>query len=232
MSSDSVVRGLRHQLVDRLRSDVLSGYYAEGQPIRQDEVVARYNVSRTPVREALIQLAEEGLVTTTPNRGARVAKQAPDSIREFLIPIRRIIEVYALKLSFSRLSDEQFARFDAILQKMREACEANDYAGVAEQDIAFHRSIIEMADEPSLLKIWTTLVGQVRMHFQQSHRAYDDLMDVYREHAAIVETFRGGDVEESASYFAQRIGDTDASAMFEDLLISKKSKGRTRRKKS
>jgi DNA-binding GntR family transcriptional regulator len=232
MAAEPVVRGLRQQLVDRLRADVLSGYYAEGDPIRQEEVVARYTVSRTPVREALIQLAEEGLVYTTPNRGARVAKQASDSVREFLIPIRRLIEMHALKLGFNNLNEESFRHLDEILEKMRQACAAKDYPAVAEQDIAFHRAIIEMSGESSLLKIWMTLVGQVRAHFHQSHRAYKNLMDVYREHVAIVNTFRSGDLNESLDFFGQRIGDADASVMFEDYLITKSVTGKARSRKS
>lgn len=223
MASKPIVRGLRDQLVDRLRNDVLTGYYTVGDPIRQDEVVARYNVSRTPVREALIQLAQEGLVTTVPNCGARVAQQAPDKIQELLVPIRRIVEVYALRHCFDSLNEQDFARWDEIVGRMRTACEQRDFPAVAEHDIAFHRFLIERAGEPSLERIWSTIVGQVREHFRRSHSQYEDLMDVYREHAAIVETFRTRDLPAALSFLAHRIGDTDVDVMFEDLLIARGS---------
>lgn len=223
MESKPIVRGLRDQLVDRLRNDVLTGYYTVGDPIRQDEVVARYNVSRTPVREALIQLAQEGLVTTVPNCGARVAQQAPDKIQQLLVPIRRIVEVYALRHCFESLNEQDFARWDEIVERMRVACEKRDFPAVAEHDIAFHRFLIERAGEPSLERIWSTIVGQVREHFRRSHSQYEDLLDVYREHAAIVETFRTRDLEKALSFLAHRIGDTDTDVMFENLLIARDS---------
>lgn len=220
MAPNSLVRGLRDQLVDHLRNDVLTGHYKEGEPIRQDEVVARYNVSRTPVREALIQLAQEGLVTTVPNCGAHVTKQASDSVREFLIPIRRIIEIFALRSCFDRLCKEDFQKWDGILKLMRAACKKKDIAAVSEQDIAFHRTLIEIADEPSILAIWSAIVGQVRAHFRQANSEYTDLMDVYREHVAIVSIIRSGDKDASIKFLAERIGDEGSDAMVEDLLIS------------
>lgn len=223
MDRKPIVRGLRDQLVDRLRNDVLTGYYMVGDPIRQDEVVARYKVSRTPVREALVQLAQEGLITTTPNCGARVAQQAPDKIQELLVPIRRIVEVYALKHCFDSLNDLDFARWDSIVEEMRLACKRRDFPAVAEHDIAFHRFLIERAGEPSLERIWSTIVGQVREHFRRSHSKYEDLMDVYREHAAIVETFRTRNLKAAIDFLAHRIGDTDADVMLEDLLIARDS---------
>jgi DNA-binding GntR family transcriptional regulator len=207
MSSNQLTRGLRDQLVHNLRNDMLSGHYKEGDPIRQEEVVARYKVSRTPVREALLQLEHEGLVQMIPNCGARVAAATPDSIHELLLPIRRIIEVFALKLFFDDLNEEDFQRWDEILGRMKSACERGDSAAIVQEDLAFHRSIIERAGEPSLLKIWSLLVAQVRAHFVRSIAGYPDVMDLYREHAKIIEVIRQGDVQVAAGYLGANIGD-------------------------
>lgn len=218
MATTDLVRGLRDQLVNNLRSDVLSGFYKPGDAIRQEEVVARYQVSRTPVREALIELENEGLLVRLPNRGTRVAQQVPDSIHELLIPIRRIVETYALRICFSNLTEKDFANWDEILERMKLACEASDYAALVQEDIAFHRYLVERAGEPSLLKIWSTIVGQMRDYFLRSHKEYKDLMSVYREHAAIAKTFQQGDEQAAIEYLASRIGDPASDAMFEDLL--------------
>lgn len=220
-SERRLVRGLREQLVDRLRNDVLSGYYKAGDALRQEEVVARYNVSRTPVREALIQLEQEGLLVTTPNCGARVAEQAPGSIHGLLIPIRRTIEAYALQSYFDSLTEADFRRWESILDGMQIACKRKDAPAVAEHDIAFHRSIIERAHQPSLIKIWFTLVSQIHSYFLRSHAEYPDLMDVYREHAAIIAVFRQGDRDAAVRYLEDRIGDPVADKAHEDFLTSR-----------
>jgi DNA-binding GntR family transcriptional regulator len=89
---------------------------------------------------------------------------------------------------------------------MRAARERGDHAGVAEHEIAFHRSLIEMAGDPSLMTIWSMIVGQLRGNFQRAHAEYDDLKDIYLEHVAIVSAFRAGDKEAAVEFFAQRIG--------------------------
>ena len=218
MPSAGLVRGLRGQLVHSLRADVLSGRYKEGDAIRQEEVVARYQVSRTPVREALIDLENEGLLVRIPNCGMRVARQAPDSVHELLIPLRRTIETYALRLCYASLNEEDFKGWDAILERMRVACENGDCVALGEADIAFHRSIVDRAGEPSLSKIWGTIVGQVRAYFLRYHLNYKDLMIVYHEHAEIVETFRRGDEQTSCEFLAARIGDPASESLFKDLL--------------
>ena len=169
------------------------------------------------MREALIELENEGLLVRIPNCGMRVARQAPDSVHELLIPLRRTIETYALRLCYATLTEEDFKGWGAILERMRVACERGDCAALSEADIAFHRFLVDRAGEPSLTKIWTTIVAQVRAYFLRNHSNYKDLMDVYREHVAIVETFRRGDEQASVDFLNSQIGDPPSESLFKDF---------------
>ena len=195
MASVELVRSLREQIVSQLRDEILFGHLQEGEALVEAQLAERFGVSRGPIREALIQLTNEGVAFSKVNCGTRVALSAPDFICDFLVPIRRQIESFALRYCFSDFCDKDFANWNSILEEMKTACRQRDYAAMAELDIGFHRSIIERSELPDLLTIWSALVVRIRKHFRDSHLAYDDPMRLYVEHAAIVAAFQTGDVD-------------------------------------
>src|SRR6201982_4214995 len=109
-------QSLTSAVADKLRDQIIRGEIAEGTHLRQDAIATQYQVSRIPVREALRQLDAEGLIAIVPNRGAVVPALSPDDIGE-LFSIRALLEPEVLKLSIPRLTEEDFAEADAVLQK-------------------------------------------------------------------------------------------------------------------
>ena len=76
MDDTGLIRGLRCQVADRLRDDILAGRLKPGEKLAETHLVKRFGVSRAPVREALVQLTQEGLLTSQANRGVRVTAPA------------------------------------------------------------------------------------------------------------------------------------------------------------
>lgn len=200
-----LIRGLREQIVDQLRDEILSGRLTEGAALREIDLARRFGVSRGPIREALLQLTCEGIAIAKPNCGVKVAPSAPDFIHELLIPLRRTVETYALRLFVDTIDDDDYLIWDGILRDMKTACEAKDYVAIAEQDIAFHRSIVRRADQPDLSAIWSTLVARLRRYFRESYHRYNDPMMIYVEHAAIVAAFRTDDKSIALAALEQNI---------------------------
>lgn len=197
MAANSLIRGLREQIVTQLRDDILAGRLDAGARLSETKLAERFGVSRGPIREALVQLTNEGMLIGRPNCGVTVAPTAPDSIRGLIVPIRRTIELYALRQFFDDITEDDFRIWDDILKRLKEACEQQDYHATAEQDIAFHRSLLVRANQPDLLAIWQTIVARIRSHFRQTHIENPDPLAIYEEHKRIVDTFRTGDKEAS-----------------------------------
>jgi DNA-binding GntR family transcriptional regulator len=201
-----LIFSLREQIVDQLRNDLLCGRFAEGERLSEVQLVERFGVSRTPIREALQQLTQEGLLEGRPNSGVKVAARPPDSIREFVVPIRRSVEIFALRSFFHEINEADYKRWNEILEKLRIACAASDFTAIGEQDIAFHQSLVRRAHQRDVEAIWTMLISRVRSHFWQTQRKrYSDPIEVYREHAHIIEVFRTGDLDASIKVLEENI---------------------------
>ncbi|MDB5389474.1 MAG: ydfH 1 [Planctomycetaceae bacterium] len=198
---------LREQIVEHLRNDVLCGRLVEGERLNEAELAKRFGVSRTPIREALQQLTTEGLLDGQRHVGVKVAHRPLDSIRELVVPIRRSLETFALRLFFDSITEQDFTRWNLILEKMRLACLADDFPTIAEQDIAFHRSIVRRAGQRDLEAMWSAIVTRIRHHFFETQkRLYLQPISIYDEHARILDVFRQGNVEAAVEVLAQNIG--------------------------
>jgi DNA-binding GntR family transcriptional regulator len=194
MPVTEALRSVREQILERLRDDILSGRIEEGERIGEVQLAKRFGVSRGPIREVLAQLTQEGLLVAKPNCGVRVAPSAPDSICELITPIRRTIEIFALKLIFDDLTSADFKRWDELLFRMERAARQRNVNEFVEQDLALHRSLLERSGQPDLLGIWNNLIGRIRRYFREFVEDYPgDMMVLYQEHVDLVAGLRSGD---------------------------------------
>jgi DNA-binding GntR family transcriptional regulator len=187
-----LVRGLRKQVADHLRREVLSGELRSGERLREVELAERFGVSRGPVRDALLQLAQEGWLVLEPHCGAKVAGPAPENVLPLIRAQRRLVEGFALRRFFKDITPGDLAAWDEVLEKMRQACERGDYPAMVLQDIALHLSFIERAGQPELLDLWLPLVARMRFAYA---KYYHSAMEIYDEHRAIVEALRRRDLK-------------------------------------
>ncbi|QGQ22442.1 GntR family transcriptional regulator [Gimesia benthica] len=184
-------------IADQLRMEIITGRIEEGAALREVSLAERFEVSRAPIREALKQLAHEGMVESKPNCGMRVAPSSSKSMQELVIPLRQTVETFALRSIFDDLKNDDFAEWEALLTEMKAACENQDFLQLTELDIKFHQSIVARSPEQGLMTIWLTLVSRLRRHFLEGFQKPNDPMKVYYEHLAIVSMFRSGKLEPS-----------------------------------
>ena len=189
MPTDVVHRTIREQIADRLRRDVLSGQLDSGAPLREEALAQRFGVSRGPIRDALIQLTQEGLLVAKPNCGVRVREAPSAQVQKLVVDMRRRIEALALRQGFDRIAGEGLPRLEGTVDAIKAACGEEDVPSLVEHDMAFHRAIVEMAEDEDLVAIWLPIVVRMMLHYSR----HGDLMESYREHAAVVDAIRAKD---------------------------------------
>lgn len=189
MPAIEIFRTLPEQIAARLRHDILAGQLQPGDPLREHDLSERFGVSRGPVREALRQLTQQGLLVLEPNKGARVAQNPSVEVRPLVVQLRRTIEVFVLESIFERITDGDLETWDAILRDIKSACESNDLNALTDHDLRFHGAIIKSHDDRDLFTLWQPIAMRMMMQYNR----LDDLMESYREHKRILDAIRNRD---------------------------------------
>ena len=208
--ADEVYARLRHQL--------LLGAFPPGAPLREVELADTFAVSRTPVREAVRRLLQEGLLEAAPVRGVRVripdVRQAADTYA-----VREELEGLAARLAAERSTTAERTSLTALLTQL-EATVVEDEATQVEADLAFHRRIAELAHADALASALDAVAGHVtalKVHTRDrnaasvtrdQHRAVADA--VVRGDAFGAERAMRAHVRHFADLLATRFGQVSA----------------------
>ena len=189
MPDTLIYRTIPEQVTNRLRREILSGKFQPGQPLREQEISTRFGVSRGPIREALRQLTQQGLLVLEPNKGVRVAQYLSESVRPLTVEIRRKIEAFVLESIFDEITEADILAWEGILADIKTACQEGDTAALIDHDLRFHQAIIQSHDDKDLFALWQPIALRMLMQYTR----FDDLMESYREHQTILDAIRSGD---------------------------------------
>src|SRR6201992_3394672 len=148
-----------------LRSELVSLARRPGEAISEAEIASSYGVSRTPVREAILKLSDEGLLEIFPQSGIIVSRIPLAELPEAII-IRKALEETTARLAAERATASQILALRAILERQREAEAARDSEAFHQADEAFHANIAEIAGHPG---VWR-LIQQVKVHADRYRR--------------------------------------------------------------
>jgi DNA-binding GntR family transcriptional regulator len=143
---------------ERLHEDIIALRIEPGASLSENDLAGKFGVSRTPVREALLRLADDGLVEIVPKSGTTVSRIPYAQLGEAIV-IRKALEEVAVREASRRATKSQITGLWAIVERQREAASADDRRGFHAADEAFHAAIAEVAGYPG---IWR-LVNQVKV---------------------------------------------------------------------
>jgi DNA-binding GntR family transcriptional regulator len=188
-------RGLaRAQVYEVLRGAILSLELQPGERILDSAWAMRLGVSRTPVREAVLQLGEEGLVDVVPQHGTFVARISARAVREADF-VREALETAALRAAAGRLDATDQQRFSANLAEQRAAHAAHDRDRFYELDEAFHRLILEASGHPDLWMVAHRSRGQLDRARRLGLRHSEPIPTLIDHHERIATRLLAGDGE-------------------------------------
>lgn len=192
MSSDFTViineyMPLRELVFTTLRQAILKGEIQPGERLMEIQLAEKMGVSRTPIREAIRKLANEGLVTMIPRKGAVVAGISEKMLMDVL-QVRMTLEKMAYECAFRCINDEQIEELKEAEKEFEEAVKSNDLVKIAEVDEKFHFIIYNAAQNDKLKEILANLrenMYRYRMEYAKNKESRDQLI---KEHNRMIET--------------------------------------------
>lgn len=179
------------QIYEYLRRAIVRLDLDPGAPIQEKDIAQRFEVSRTPVREALQRLAEEDLVKISPHAGTWVSRIS-FSVAEEGFVLRRALEVESVRKAAARIDAEGAAQLADIVARMRVVLSENRLEDYLEVDDSFHAAIARISGYPRIWKFITLAKVHLDRMRQLSAPVPGHLAEVTEQHAAIAQALRRG----------------------------------------
>lgn len=177
-----------------LRTAILDGSVPPGGQLREAHIAADLGISRSPLREALTRLEEEGLIVKVPFRGAFVVEVSAQDVSE-IASIRLRVEPYAGELSMEALRGRERPMLMRTLEELKRATEDNDIPASIDAHLRFHRLFYDFSGNSILQNLWGGWESKLRLYLSVDHRTYCDVHDIAREHERLVACVLEGDVD-------------------------------------
>jgi DNA-binding GntR family transcriptional regulator len=204
-------------LRDALEEEIVTGALRPGARLEEQALADRFGVSRTPIREALLQLSAAGLIEQKPRRGAVVAAIGPRRLME-MFEVMAELEAAAARLAARRADRADLAAIRAAHDACAEAAEARDGDAYYYRNETFHRLIRAAGGNGFLAEQAEALHRRLRPYRRLQLRARDRIGASFAEHEAILAALEGADAEGAAAAIRAHVA--VQGERFADLMAS------------
>ncbi len=190
----SVQEHLRDQVANALRAALIAGELQPGVIYSAPTLAAEYGVSATPVREAMLDLAREGLVEAVRNKGFRVTELSERDLDEYT-EIRALIEIPTIGRVTRTASREQLEALRPVAEEIVTAAQGGDLIAYLESDRRFHLELLALAGNARLVETVADLRKRSRLYGLTDLSEEGSLVSSAREHTALLDIMIAGDAE-------------------------------------
>jgi DNA-binding GntR family transcriptional regulator len=195
---------LHDTVADRLRDMIADGTLPAGERIHEQTLCEAFGISRTPLREALKVLANEGLVELRANRGSRVAALTAAEMADLFEALWGV-ERHAAELAAAKATTDELAMLRALHDRMEREWRRGRRTAYAKLNNQIHRTIVELARNATLLGIHTTIMTKLRRARYMALMSNDRWDEAVREHRTILAALEARDSLEAGRCLAEHV---------------------------
>ncbi len=209
---------LRETVCETLREAIRNGTLEPGERLMEVQLAEELGISRTPVREAIRKLEQEGYVIMMPRRGTYVSSVSVSDIKE-IFEIRSALESLSTGLAARRIEPDELEKLRALLAEIEGHIQNRDMDKIVETDIKFHGLLYRVSRNERLVAIIGNLKEQLARFRTLSMSYPGRLQETLEEHRAMVEAIAAGDVEaarDAADRHMERAEETLLKALRKD----------------
>jgi len=200
---------LKDRVAATLRKAILYGGIKPGQQLKQENIASQLGISRMPVREALTQLENEGLIKNIPYKGCTVCTFTAEDIKE-IYQVRKVLEGYATELATLNMTAADIAKLEDLMAQLKQCIDDDDIDSYAAWDQQFHNTIFEKAANKRLYQIIQNIWKSFPMYLAYS--IPQRIRRSYEEQSRILDAIRSGDSGKAAQLASQQI-----EAVYEEM---------------
>jgi DNA-binding GntR family transcriptional regulator len=161
----------RQHIAERLRTAILAGELAPGTALVETTLATQFDVSRGPLREALRELIEEGLLVTVPYTGTHVISLSVDDVQE-IYSMRIALERFAFEQAWNRRDDAFALELRRRNAALTATIDAGDDAASIQAELDLHGLVYETSGHRMLQRTWHGLRGRLQLYWAAHHRAH------------------------------------------------------------
>jgi DNA-binding GntR family transcriptional regulator len=202
-SEDEVRLSASERAYRCLKQLILNNEIAAGSQMLELEAAARLGMSRTPVREAMVRLEQEGMVELRPRHGMRVLPISPDTLAEIYEILTALEGMAAEAVARKGAGPEQIAGLQRAVDEMEEALAVDDLSRWSQSDERFHRQLVELAGNRRLAAIVEQVSDQAHRARLTTLRLRPKPVHSNRDHAALVQAIRDRKPDEARQIHEQ-----------------------------
>ncbi len=199
-------RTYRQDAVQSIRAAISEGTLTGGTPLVERRIAEDMGISRAPVREALRQLEEEGLIVNIPFKGWYVTEVTPKAMAE-IVSLRRVVEAFAAERAAEFVKPAEMRELQRLHAEMERAAAKDDPDGLLELHLRFHGRFYELAGHDLLRQVWTTMESQLRLYLRLHQLTYDTLPHYVEAHRPILDALLARDAEALKAAITEHLGE-------------------------